>query len=442
MRDVPPAGDAAKPVPATASPPVRETILAITLLLYSSTAFLFLVRPQVEDRPEGDPVVQLVWLPIYAGVIWSLLTKRRPDSARWPIERSLLAFLVLASASVLWSPAPDLTVRRTIALAATVLCGVFLATRFSVLQVLRLFRTTVLIAAAGSILVMVVAPEDARDPLIPSGQALRGAFVSKNLFGRMMVLGLCAELLLLLYARRSALGHAASIVVLGSLLVLSGSATSLLVLVAVATLIVFTRWAKALPEPQLPAGLILIGIAAAVLFVGVFSGYEVVLNVLGRDATLTNRTRIWDAVLQGIRARPVLGYGYGAFWRGNVGPSGIVFRTFGAPIGHAHNGFLEIWAQVGEVGLAVVAVVLVGSFRQAFRHVRGGDPLLGAVGLGFLAFLLLFNIDESALFVQNSIYTILLCYLVTALGSTPALEALPPPPTDLQKSVSSTDRGR
>lgn len=393
-------------------------LLAVVMLLYSSTAFVFLFRTPTEHGGEGDPLIQLVWIPIYMAVAWSLLRLRGGSARGWPVDAWLLAFLAVAAASVLWSPAPALTARRTVALGGTALCGIFLASHFTARQVLGLFRTTVLIAAAGSVFLIVFLPDQARDPLIVEQNALRGAFIHKNLFGRMMALGLCTELLLALYAKGRAASHVVSMALLSLLLILSNSATSLLVLVAIAGVILFIRWVRALPDPQLAAvGVLFIGAAVVVVFLAFFSGKETVLHLVGRDATLTNRTHIWDAVLQGIRQRPVLGFGYGSFWRGNVGPSGLLYRMFGPTIAHAHNGFLDIWAQLGVVGFGIVVGLFLRAITQALREITSGDVLLGATAFSFLTFLVLFNIVESALLVQNGTYTVLLCYVVSAMAT-------------------------
>ena len=47
------------------------------------------------------------------------------------------------------------------------------------------------------------------------------------------------------------------------------------------------------------------------------------LTALGRSATLTGRTRIWQMSLDNIAQRPWLGYGFGAFWR----PGEVEART-------------------------------------------------------------------------------------------------------------------
>ena len=39
-----------------------------------------------------------------------------------------------------------------------------------------------------------------------------------------------------------------------------------------------------------------------------------VVPLLGKDATLTGRTKIWDAIWRQIQERPWTGYGYSAVW--------------------------------------------------------------------------------------------------------------------------------
>ena len=65
-----------------------------------------------------------------------------------------------------------------------------------------------------------------------------------------------------------------------------------------------------------------------------------VLGALGRNATLSGRTGIWSLLLGSIAKRPLLGYGYYAFWQGLKGESAniivasalgrLVMRTTGS----------------------------------------------------------------------------------------------------------------
>jgi putative inorganic carbon (HCO3(-)) transporter len=95
------------------------------------------------------------------------------------------------------------------------------------------------------------------------------------------------------------------------------------------------------------------------------------------------RIHTWEAAFSMIKASPVFGSGLGTFQ--------IVFPGFRypgfeleVPIGnllHAHNEYLEIWAEMGILGLALFLWLMIGFFRYAIKNLRGGRGGLIALGL-------------------------------------------------------------
>ena len=87
--------------------------------------------------------------------------------------------------------------------------------------------------------------------------------------------------------------------------------------------------------------------------------------MLGKDLTLTGRTGIWSAVLDSIAKRPLLGYGYQAFWLGLEGESYRIILAVSWVLAQAQNGFLDVMLEMGTVGLAIVLLVFGFAFRDA-----------------------------------------------------------------------------
>jgi exopolysaccharide production protein ExoQ len=81
---------------------------------------------------------------------------------------------------------------------------------------------------------------------------------------------------------------------------------------------------------------------------------------VGKDPTLTDRTKIW-AFLLGMHINPLIGTGYESFW---LGPRLRWFWTMSGQghINEAHNGFLEIYLQLGIIGVLLILAVLIGSY--------------------------------------------------------------------------------
>lgn len=94
----------------------------------------------------------------------------------------------------------------------------------------------------------------------------------------------------------------------------------------------------------------------AVLMVPVTKNYIMpfFLGAFEKDMSLTGRTDVWDAAFKVFLKRPLLGYGHGAFWRGDgaEGRAPILLSDENVPP-HAHNQWLETAIGMGVVGLFI-----------------------------------------------------------------------------------------
>jgi O-antigen ligase len=66
-----------------------------------------------------------------------------------------------------------------------------------------------------------------------------------------------------------------------------------------------------------------------------------------------------------MQANPVLGAGYECFW---LGPRLLrVWQQFGG-LNEAHNGYLEVYLNLGIAGLFLLSVFLIASYRTICRR--------------------------------------------------------------------------
>ena len=125
-------------------------------------------------------------------------------------------------------------------------------------------------------------------------------------------------------------------------------------------------------------------------------------SLLGKDVTLTGRTEIWSAVLDSIAKRPLLGYGYQAFWLGLQGESYRVILAVSWVLAQAQNGFLDVTLEMGLAGLTIVLLVFGFAFRDGVVCLfQSRDQMqLRAVEwyLAIVVLTLFYNLDESFLF--------------------------------------------
>ena len=119
-------------------------------------------------------------------------------------------------------------------------------------------------------------------------------------------------------------------------------------------------------------------------------------------------------MLRSIAKRPLLGYGFYAFWLGMKGESARLIVGTHWVFGYAHNGFLEIWLQLGLVGVVVFFITLFQAIKNAWFCLRRGCPPGVQWYIGIIALTLVYNVDESTVLWPIDLLTVL--YMVACCG--------------------------
>jgi exopolysaccharide production protein ExoQ len=400
------------PVPTTA-----ERWFAGIVLLLSSGAFLMLIQDeeaQASGARAGTLLANAIWISIYivtAYLIWRYV--KLPAASRGKIWH-LLVILAVTCASVAWSDDKAFTVVKTTALLCTSMVGFYFAVRFTTSELLLILARVFLASVALSFAFIFFLPEYGVGADDFAGM-WRGIYPHKNLLGMNMSLAFLVFSALSINLRRAAwsyrLAAASSLV----LVFLSQSVTSLLVCAVIAVCLIvrvlFRKHFKALL-------LAMVFLLAIVLMTGgVSSGLDRATTAIDRDTTLTGRTELWATVWLMIIEHPYLGYGYGAFWRGLDGPSAVVWKLSGFQAFYSHNGFLDVWLELGIVGLTLVLVSLLISFRAAFQLWRTAPTMEGSWPFLFLIYLVISNLTEGSLLRINFLPWILYVAIAIQMSS-------------------------
>ncbi|MGA9061701.1 MAG: O-antigen ligase family protein [Terracidiphilus sp.] len=112
---------------------------------------------------------------------------------------------------------------------------------------------------------------------------------------------------------------------------------------------------------------------------------------LGRTPTLTGRTEIWRTLLA-THTNPLLGTGYESFW---LGPRLEWIWQQRGHINEAHNGYLDIYLNLGLIGLLLVLLLLVTSYRTICRRLSR-DSGLAPLAAATWTLLLFYCVTEAA----------------------------------------------
>jgi exopolysaccharide production protein ExoQ len=307
----------------------------------------------------------------------------------WPA----LALCILCFVSAFWSDEPALVVRRSGTVTLSALFGLYLLARSDFRQLVAMLVKVYALAAAASLILVAAAPEYGTMMGEAYTHAWRGAYADKNDLG--MACGIAIILAVYAFYRRCGARWIAVFAIGASLVLLSGSQSKTPVVVMLAAL-----YAALLIEAlrrRSGAGFVaaFLLFAAGLLVAGLLAvGWQDALAALGRDATFTNRTRIWHLAVEYIGRRPWLGYGYEAFWRDDNPDAHLVWSLVGFRTPHAHNGLLEIGLGLGIVGMAGAAVAWLAAGYRVLRAaaVRHADHV--ALAAALLAGTLVENLSE------------------------------------------------
>src|SRR5438128_2672050 len=126
-----------------------EKLFTVFVLLLSTGAFMNLFG---NDEPNlsigaGSLFMQAIWSLIYLITFILLLRNCQGFVALVVRERLLIFLLTLAAVSVVWSDAPWITFRRSVALMGTTLFGVYFTFRFTLADQLKLLSHMLVCAA-------------------------------------------------------------------------------------------------------------------------------------------------------------------------------------------------------------------------------------------------------------------------------------------------------
>lgn len=311
-------------------------------------------------------------------------------------DKALLALVACAPLSMLWSVDPDQTLTSARILVATTTVGVFFAIRFEIRQQVRLVILAVVVAAVLSLVLMVVSPDRASIDDF-RGHTWRGAFDTKNVLGRAMSFGaIAAAAMAVLGERRRRLLYAGGSALCLLLVALSWSQIAVgITALGLLAVLAMGGAARVRGRPELVGLLVIAFAVGTVAALGwVLTDVDAALEAVGRDATLTGRTGLWELVLDEIGDHPWAGYGYGAFWQGFTGPSRELWLELPWMPPHAHNGLLELMLNLGALGAVLWGMSLVVSLRRAVRAVRRHPSIDALWPLLVVCFTVVYNLTE------------------------------------------------
>jgi exopolysaccharide production protein ExoQ len=392
---------------------------------------------------DGSPVDRTVTLGLIVVGVY-VLRQRRVELMTFIRENGWLSiFLLYGFLAVFWSDFPFVSFKRWIKAIGEPIVALVLLTEANRQQAFaQMIKRATIVLMPFSIMLVKYFPEIGKRYSAWGGGESGGVTGGKNALGRLcLVLGfflfchfLQTRRLPASQERKNELWLTAFLLWMVWWNMIESASSTALVALVVGMLVV---WLVATPVVShrfvgsYAVGLVITLFMADVLF----NFWDHVLTILGEDATLTGRTDLW-ADLLAMDINPVVGAGFESFWMGERLEH--IWKLHWWQPNEAHNGFLEVYLNLGLLGLVILVCVLIATYRKCRRTLLEAFET-GRMRLGFLAAVLLFNWPEAGFrpmgLVFFMFYTIAIDYPERAIVTKTANQVAPPPVRKLLRGI-------
>jgi O-antigen ligase len=327
---------------------------------------------------------------------------------------------MVAVLSVLWSIDPVTSANAALRLAVSSIIGLYIGATFGLRGIVRAVFWVLMVTVGLSVLVVFLGLDFA---IMFDGKA-RGIFYHKNQLGNRGMLLIVAALVLWIVNKRASCAFAG--IVLGILtLGLAQSATSV---VAATAGVAAVFGILALRADGLVVAFRLALLGAGLVLGGTFlhmAGVDpmsLILELLDRDPTMTGRSHLWEAAREQIARRPLLGTGFEAFWISGIDWETLRVLELVGDVGSFHNTYLELWVNLGLLGLVTALITLVAMLKKSFSLALEPEGLPAAWGFAVTTSLMVSMLAEREAFLKHSFTGILMA--ATAVATVRATDAL------------------
>jgi len=397
----------------TKEPTLADQIFVVLVLLYSTAAFLPVL--QGDRAPNsgawlGTLVTNVLWILIYANTLRLLLRRVVSPFADLKRNWALVILVGLAPLSLFWSDARLLTFLKSGSLIGTALISLYLVRQFSTRRILVLGGWALGIAWAATIVFVVWIPKYGLGTDEFQGDWL-GVYGQKNNLGSTMATAFLMFFLLSQFTPGRKLRYLSLSFLALVEVYLSDSTTSLVICLLLPAIFWMTRICV-VPSKYLTWRRVAVLLLLGSIALTTACNFEQLTTGIGKDPTLTGRTALWLLVLGAIAEKPMLGYGYEAFWRVDQTSADEIWARIGQDLFYSHNGWLEVWLGLGIGAVVLITSILGLTFYRALGLLRQRFCLETAWYWMFLCYLVLSNLTEASLMRSNTLAWILfLCVL-------------------------------
>lgn len=223
-----------------------------------------------------------------------------------------------------------------------------------------------------NILYIILFPENA---IYKTGE-WQGIYLAKNTFASFIVLTFLFNAFYYLRNRTKKGVHIFWSIILFILALKAQSIAALSLIALFLMMNIYLYFVNKIKNSNLKLSFIFISVGGFVVFYYFFDKYiPLIFEYFGKDVyELTGRDIIWSTVINYSLESPYFGKGYGGVWAENGYLNTLIFQYMdGFNVYSAHNTFLDIFINVGLIGLGlflIIILIFLYSALQAFIKMK------------------------------------------------------------------------
>lgn len=385
-----------------------DGLVAVLALLMAHDP-LFLRLSSIEP---DDNLVLAYWTLLTLFLVYRLGHYDGDRWLRWSLRHLWPIILVLgvALASPLWSLDPAESAHRAVLLAESTFLGFFIGYRFFTRNLMCVLFGFFVVLLLSSVILALLLPDATIGQI--RGGSWAGPVLYKNTLGYLTALAIAFFLIGLLYGRLPR--GIALLCLAGAVFVLINTKSASGIIVAsMAICLTLVLWLGSMFRIGALLAVIMI-VVAPFATAALVANHETMSKLLDRDPTMTNRTTVWADAVEVIKERPLIGFGVDAIW-GEKERTYFPYLETTRYLAHAHDGYLDIAAELG-LPIALVATVfllyMLFVALDTYLKTRSSVALFALISLFGFA---IYNIGEVGLFEPRRVEWLLCVTIIVSI---------------------------
>lgn len=353
---------------------------------------------------DGSPADRAFFMVLLIAAICVLIYRGRRTVTFLNANGLILIYFLFCFFSIFWSDFPGVAFKRwTKAIEDLAMILIIVTDEEPVAALSRLFSRTGFILMPLSLLFIKYYPYLGRGWDAWTGaQWNNGLTLNKNTLGLItfvLLLGAVWRILALLrpgeknpYRGRQLLAQGTLIALGISVLIDANSVTSNICFALGAGLMLATnmRFMRRHAAAVHVLVLFLLVTSSVVILSGGAGG---MFQALGRNSSLTGRTDIWADVIP-MAPNSLVGAGFESFWLSPSVHERLWELMPGLPLNEAHDGYIEVYLELGWLGLILVGFILIDGYRRSVVAFRRA-PTLGSLMIAYIVAIIVYSITEA-----------------------------------------------